>query len=304
MRNYAANNTRTCTALYAVLFCLLLPNLAGCSFVALGYRNSPTLLLAWLDRYFDFDSPQRHALKHAFSGVLSWHRRERLPLLADALDDLAQRVGSPLTLDDVNHITETVSAEYHLLAHRLAPSLAVLAEQLSAEQRAHLERAFERDQRRQTREYLTPSLAKLVRKREHWIEDSAEDWLGQLNATQSEWLTARLAEVPPDYSGWSAHRAQRQKALLTVLKTAAPGPGMTAWLAAYETSREPNYQAHIARMRAFFQQLVVDLVNNATPAQRKHLRERLEFYRDELREVAGGPSPSSLSAVIERPAQR
>jgi len=262
---------------------LLLCLLGGCSLLSISYRHAPLLLTTWVDSYFDLDRAQRKALKQALNEVHIWHRDTRLPGLARALEALAGAAMRPtVTPADLRPFSDTLRAEYHALSVRLAPAFAVLATGLDAAQREHLAQALARSREEQAEEYLAPSAASLAETRRDWVADLAEEWLGRLSRTQRDWLTARLAEMPPDYRAWSAHRAARQHALLDAVSGEAPGAAMAAWLMAYESSRSPDYQAHVERMRDFYERLTTDLVNGASAKQRAHLRARLLAYRDEL----------------------
>ncbi len=61
-----------------------------------------------------------------------------------------------------------------------------------------------------------------------------------------------------------------------------PGTAVAAWLMAYESSRSTDYQAHVERMRDFYETLTAALVNGASATQRAHLQARLLAYRDDL----------------------
>lgn len=274
---------RSAQGLRCTVVALLLCLLGGCSLLSLSYRHAPLLLTTWVDGYFDLDRAQRKALKQAMTEVHAWHRDTRLPGLARALEALAGAAMQPtVTPADLRPFSDTLRAEYHALSARLAPAFAVLAAELNAAQREHLAQALARSREEQAEEYLKPGAASLAATRLAWIEDLAEEWLGRLSTTQTDWLTTRLAEMPPDYRAWSAHRAARQHALLDAVSGKTPGAAMAAWLMAYESSRSPDYQAHVERMRDFYETLTTDLVNGASAEQRAHLHARLLAYRDDL----------------------
>jgi len=259
--------------------------------VSLGYQHAPTLLMWRAAEYFDLDSTQRASFRARLERVHAWHRAEQLGPLLRILEQAQRRLARPLVVDDGEWLMDTLLAHYRLVVGRIIDESAELLTTLGPAQITALEQRLAERAAAYAATWIDAPPEDVRRARYKRIRGHIEDWLGRLEPQQREWLRARLAEIPADYVGWHADRARRDAQFIALLRRVAgdtdappPHPAVRRWALDWHEERTAALRSHADEVRRAYVALGVELVNNATPAQRDHLRSKLADYTLALEE--------------------
>jgi len=281
----------------ALIACLLLVALAGCSSLRLGYQQGPTLARWWLDRQFDFDAEQKPRVHVAVDEFFSWHRRAELPPIADLLARVRGAVDG--RLDGARICGWETEAKQHANAafeHAL-PALADLALTLAPSQIDRFERRLAEAARDRRSEWLPPSPETRRRRATERAEDRAEELYGRLNADQRRWLGDAVAALPSGPERVLDDREAQNAALIATLRriqARRPDASQVAvalreqWQAAAE-SPDPVTRARRHAATEAQCALTAELHDRATPAQRRTAAQRLAGWEADARELAARP---------------
>ncbi len=281
-----------------IMGALLLLVLAGCSAVQTGYNNAPTLLYWWLDGYADFSDTQAAPVRESLVALQDWHRREELPAYAALLQRMRQDTGQDVTPEQVcGHMTQ-VRLHLQRLGAQVAEGLTRFAPTVQPAQLQHLQRQFEKHNRRWREEWLDGTPEELLQRRVKRVLERYEDFYGRLDPAQRALLRERLATSGFDPRlAWN-ERLRRQQDLLRVLQEHRTGERpahiKAEMLALVQRSLEPPDPV----MHAGFEQMLrescrtlAELHNSASTTQRRRLQERLQGYETDARTLAAQERP-------------
>jgi hypothetical protein len=272
--------------LFALLF-------AACSTIQLGYNHADTLLLHTLDRYVTLTDDQEHMVRQRVGALMAWHRATQLADYAAFLQNTRSHLDDGVTQAEALEFTEGLSARLSVLGERAAPDAAALALTLTPRQIEQVEHKLI-DDNVKARMDSARELKQAVDERAKKYAERSEFWLGRLNAQQMQIVRASLANRPVDSLYWIEARERRTQALVTLLRRVQaerPSEEIAAsWFRAYfrELARPANAEQR-ARADAFRREnaeLVVQLVNSASPQQRAHLDRRLSSFAAEFVQLA------------------
>ncbi len=273
-----------------IIGALLLLVLAGCSAVQTGYNNAPTLLYWWLDGYLDFDQEQSRSVRESLETLHAWHRREELPAYADLLKTLQQQAPGPVTPEQV--CTQVAQVRVHLqrLAEQSAEGLARLVPTLQTAQLRHLDRQYEKHNRKWREEWLDGTPTELLERRVERTLERYEDFYGSLDAAQKTLLRQRTAASSFDARLAWAERLRRQQDALRVLQEHRngdrPAHVKAEMLALVQRSLEPPDAGPRAQFEGMLQegcQTLAAVHNSTSETQRRRLVGRLQGYETALR---------------------
>ena len=280
-----------------LLCALLLPLVAGCSMVRLGYGQLDTLAGWRAQSYFDLDPAQRDSFNARFVRLHAWHRREQLPEYARFLADVRTRAERGLQAQDILWLIDGVKARYAVIAARAAPDAAELLAGLNPAQIEHLKREFEQDNRKFLRENRSNESVENRRQAQNRRTlKQLGDWVGPLSPEQEQRFTELLREIPLVDRLRHEDRLRRQKEFLALLESRdgdrkAFAARLRDWLVNWESSRPP------ALARAFDEswkkraEFYAAVDAQLTPAQRTHLVRRLGSYAEDFVALAAeGPT--------------
>jgi hypothetical protein len=280
-----------------LLCALLLPLLAGCSMVRLGYGQLDTLAGWRAQSYFDLDTAQRDSFGQRFARLHAWHRREQLPEYARFLAETRARAERGLQAEDILWLIDGIKSRYGVMAARAAPDAAELLAGLSPAQVEHLKREFEEDNRKFLREHRSNESAENRRQAQNRRTlKQLTEWFGTLSAEQEQRITELMRGLPLIDRLRHEDRLRRQKEFLALLETrngdrAAFSTRLRDWLVNWEQGRPPAlaraFEDSWIKRAAFY--AAVD--GMLTPAQRSHLLRRLQNYSEDFIALAGeGPA--------------
>lgn len=284
-------------ALYAraVVF-LLVCLLAGCSALRIGYANGDTFVYWWMNGYVDFTDDQKPWVKAHIDRLFAWHRNTQLPVYAQMLTQVQQRLQKDRTTQaEIVADIDTVKKRALLVMEKSLPELTDLALSLQPEQIAHLERKFNINNDKYRKEYLHGSIEDRQRLRYKKLMKHAEHWFGDFTSEQEAQIRAASDARPLNYELWMAERMRRQQEMIGMLKkirSERPSRDtVSAMLRQFMTRSIDNFT--YADNKAFFDgstagmaNTVAVIVNIATPAQRAHAIKRLQKLIDDCHQLS------------------
>lgn len=268
--------------------------LAACSQLQLGYNNADTLLAYTLDSYLDLDDEQERLARSSIAALHRWHRATQLPGYVQLLDDAQKRVAGAVSAADVLAFNAGMRRALAAIGEQAAPDLAALALTLKPAQVDRLAERLASDTSKARRELVRFAGAESLEQRVQRYVERTEDWFGTVTPAQRETIRAALVRRPEAQQQWVDERERRQHELVAVMariRAEQPPPATaTAWLREYFAElaepREAERRARLAAYRRENAELVAQLVNSATPAQREAIRARLRGYAEDFGALA------------------
>jgi hypothetical protein len=273
---------------------------AACSQLKLGYDNADLLLAYALDSYLDLDEAQERQARERIAALHRWHRSTQLPAYAQLLAGAQQKVGGTVTAADVRAFRTGIDRSMAALGEQAAPDLARLALTLKPAQVDRLAAKLASDTSKARRELVRFAGPESASQRVDRFVERAEEWFGSVTPAQREMIRAGLERQPGAQEAWMQERELRQRELVEVVTRirAEQPPAETAaqWLREYfarlAEPREPERRARVAQLREDNAELVAQLINAATPAQRAALARKLRGYAEDFVALAAPAAAS------------
>lgn len=276
----------------ALIIGLLAVGLTACSAVRWSYDNGPLLAQWWLDGWLDLDGPQTAEARSALEQWFAWHRATELPDHAELLGRWLVQIEGPVTPAQACEAFEDVRTRIDRGVAQLLPAAARLLPSISAEQWAHLARRQSERLAEARRDYAQPRREDRVAASLERTFERAEEYYGPLEPRQRELLAAAVAGSPFDAELWLRERVDRHDALVQTLRAAQPRDEAARLQALREVARRHLHPppGPYAEMQQRWQthgcETAARLHDTVTPAQRAHLRQRLEAWQEDLRALA------------------
>lgn len=276
-----------------------LGGLAGCSAVRLGYDQGPFLAHWWLDSRLAFTPEQSARTKDALAQWFAWHRATQLDDYAGWLARTRGESGSGVTPQQVCRWSDELRRRLDPLVERVLPTAAEVVVTLSPEQLGRLERRLEEDDAKRRKDFLQPQQAQRWEASTERTIERFESFYGTLEPAQRALVAASVRTSPFDPARWWDGRQASQAEMMATLRRLAgdrrPREQVVAelrqavqrrWLGA--PSDPSGYRERLALHQC---ELAAALHNTATPAQRRHLAEKLQGWESDLRALAArGPT--------------
>jgi hypothetical protein len=191
--------------------------LAGCSLIETTYNQSPFLLQWWLNRQFDLNSEQKHALKAELRGLQAWHRQQQLPQVNQSVLGLIALARQDISVDQTCGFQNEVWSSLMVLAQQATSRLAPLALMLKTEQITHLRKHFDEENLKWREEWLDGSEEDRLQRRFKRALDRVEDYYGHLDASQQKMLLEVLRRSPYNPQTAWQERLRRQADVVDTL---------------------------------------------------------------------------------------
>lgn len=262
------------------------------SMVGLGYGHADTLAAWQADQYFDLDGEQKELFRERFARLHDWHRYEQLPEYVGFFGGARQRLQTGLEPADVDGFVEGLRQRYRTLARRAAPDAADLLATLTPQQIEHLQRRWDKDNRKFAAEHkINGTVEERRRARVKRMVAQLKPWAGHLTGEQEAKIAA-LAEAMPDIDRMRLEdRIRRQREFVQLLAhrkgdRAEFTQRLTQWLVNWERGRDPEY-ARLSELS--WQQrnrIFVATAASLTPEQRQHALQRIQTHLGEFRRLA------------------
>lgn len=277
--------------------------LGGCS-LRFAYTQLDWLVPWYLRDYVTLDAGQRSTLDERLAARLDWHCRNHLADYALSLRQAQGLLARPrIEAAELAPYLERAEGWWRELLVELRPDARVLLAALQTAQVEELAQAFARREREARDEFLGGSVAEQHADRVTRMEQRLQRWFGRMTPAQRTRIAAWSRDLKPTTEAWLANRARWQAELLAALQlrgdAQAFGARLDALLAPQEARWSAGHRAAVAHNRALTLELLADLFNIATDAQRQHLVGEVAALAGQFESLACA-APARLSAVLGR----
>ncbi|PLU84277.1 MULTISPECIES: DUF6279 family lipoprotein [Pseudomonas] len=278
---------RLSKALLVAIGCALA--LAACSRIDLAYRNLDRLVPWSLGDYLAMNSEQKAMLDDRLREHLAWHCKIQLPGYLDWLDRVRGMVADDQVTDQaLQQRTREAREAIGRVAEEITPSATELLRGMSDAQVAEMREAFREDISERQKKYVDTPLDKQIARRTERMEKRLTPWFGELTAVQKQRVQAWSQALGDQNREWIANRAHWQQQLLLAMNQrndASFEPRLATLLQRKESLWTPEYRAAYQNTEQQARSLLVDLVHQSTPQQRRYLLERLSKVRTDFSEL-------------------
>lgn len=263
--------------------------LAACSRIDLAYRNLDRLVPWSLGDYLAMNSEQKALLDDRLREHLAWHCKTQLPGYLDWLDRIRGMVADDQVTDQaLQQRTGEAREAIGRVAEEITPSATELLRGMSDAQVAEMREAFREDISKRQKKYVDTPLAKQIARRTERMEKRLTPWFGELTAVQKQRVQAWSEALGDQNREWIANRAHWQQQLLLAMNQrndASFEPRLATLLQRKESLWTPEYRAAYQHTEQQARSLLVDLVQQSTPQQRRFLQEKLSKVRTDFSEL-------------------
>ena len=276
--------------------------LVSCTFTRFAYNQADTLSAWTVDEYFSLDGAQKDEFNKRFERLYTWHRYEQLPEYAQFMRTAHTRMQNGLSREDVLWFADGIRSRIRVLARKAAPDAAALLATVTPAQIEHLQKKWEKENRKYVRERkVTGTLEERQEAEAKRIIKNIEEWLAPLNGEQEQRVTALARELPQLERERYAERIRRQKEFLELLSyrqedrdrfTARVAEYMANW----ERGRSAEYQKQLDASWQKRAELFVAADRMLTTDQRRVALRRIETYADDFTQLARRSDSSRTAA--------
>ena len=271
-----------------------MPWLAGCSSLRLGYNQAPLLAYWWLDGYADFSPEQSPRVKDALADWLVWHRATQLADYAQALAKLGAMAVNPVTADQLCGQVDTWQQRAERAFERTVPAVAAQLRTLTVEQINLLERKQSVKRQELVDSHLQAKPAERQKAAFERLLGRAETLYGRLDEPQRKQLAAAQQALPLQAELWLAELRLRHAELARSLRqwqaeradATTVQVGLRRLAADINWSPQADYRAYAARLKQANCELMAQLHNSSTPAQRQRAIGKLKGWEVDLMALA------------------
>ena len=278
---------------------MLLP---GCSALRLGYGQLPTLAYWWLDGYVGFDAAQGRRVRDELRRWTDWHRSTQLQVYAAHLARVRAQAAGPVTGPQLCRLSEATRDLLDPAVERMLPAAAAIAATLGPAQIDSIDARY----RRRTDEMREDMLQRDPLERRKAAAQRAverfESFYGRLADEQRRLVEDGLGASPFDAPAWFAQREQRHREMLETMRAIAREalPAEQAQerlrrvVRRYDGRSPVGPPEQAAAIAAHNCELAARVHNSASPAQRRHLADKLASWEADLRALA---TPAAADAL-------
>jgi hypothetical protein len=266
--------------------------LGACSTTRLAYNQAPNVLYWWLDGFVDFQGTQSAQARQDIDAFLTWHRSTELPTYARQLQQWQALADQDISPAQVCAQFEAVRAAVQRASERGVEPLTRLAQQLSREQVAHLQRKHDKSNDAFEAEYLRGSPEQRMGRRVDKAMSRSEKLYGRLSPAQREMVQQGLQQSPWDPQKTQQERLRRQIDLLQTIQTLqspANGNPLEASRGYLNRILQTPTAGYNANSHALVQHGCAQfalLHNTTTAEQRANAVRVLKGYEDDMRALA------------------
>ena len=205
----------------------------------------------------------------------------QLPAYRLTLDELAARFADGLDAEDLAWLDRQVERHRRTLVDLVMPELARFLADLDEEQLARYAEASQ-EAIDEAAEQLEWSPRKRQTYRLETFVDRIEPWTGELSAAQHDGLARDVAGLADIRREWIGQRRARLREMTELLSRNPDQAEIEAFLRArwsdLDAAYSPGYVVQRRRLKQQVFEMLVRLDARLTPAQRRHVKERLEGY--------------------------
>jgi hypothetical protein len=281
--------------LYSLFLIALMAALAACSSLRLAYNNGDTLLYWWIDGYVDLTSEQKSVVKEDIDKLFHWHRKTQLNDYAQILQTAQRQLAAGATQADLQTDFDDIKKRTEALLLKATPELAELARSLQPDQIATLERKFAANNADFRKKNMRGDREAQQRFRFKKSMEQFELWFGSFTSEQEAAIRKASDARPLNNEIWLDERTRRQNNILAaVRKVQSEKLSQEATQTLIQGLIKDGFQRlESSDRKAFFDsyeaanlQLVLTVINLATPAQKAHAQRRMQGWIDDFRTLA------------------
>jgi hypothetical protein len=291
----------------AALAALLL--LPGCSALRLGYGQLPTLSFWWIDGYVGFDGAQTRRVREELRRWVEWHQQTQLGTYAAFLARVRGEATLPVTGAQVCRLNDAMRELLDPAIERALPAAAAIVATLTPQQLDKIDARY----RERTDEMREDMLQRDLQERRKAAVQRAvkrfETFYGRLDDEQRRLVDEGLTASPFDAQDWFGQRDRRHREMLeTLAAIAREGPAalpaqerLRVLVRRFDGRAPVGSPQQAAALAAYNCELTARLHNTTTPAQRRHLTDKLAGWESDLRALAAqvtmpGPRDAAFTA--------
>ncbi len=271
-----------------LLLCLCLA-LAGCSRTAFVYNRLDFLLPWYIQGYADLNGEQEAYLDELLAPLLAWHRSRELPCYVLLLDDLEAALGEQtLSGEDIAARVTRLEEAWSRLETRGLDRLLALGSQLSDAQIEEFLAELDSRHEALEEEYLPRDDDEFFADSYDAMLDTAEDYMGRLQASQREALMTGSRKLKRVDALWLAERAVFLQRLEALLESRKPGwqQGVRDLIASRAESVSAEYAKALDYNIDILQGLAAEVLNTRSERQDTHLRNRFAQLKNDFSKLA------------------
>ncbi len=284
---------------------LVLALLAGCSAFKLGYRQGPALAHWWLDGYLEFDNPQSQRVKEELRRWFDWHQATQLQPYANHLARARSEAQQAVTADQVCRWTDSTRELVVPAIERVLPAAAEVALTLTPAQLKSLDSRFAKKTAEMREEMLQPDPVERQRAALERTLKRFEGFYGTLTEVQKRLVEEGLKRSPFDVQLWFQLRERRHQEMMDSLRSIQrdkPAPAqvqerLNQMVRRFDGRSPMAGGQQAAVLSAYNCELTAQIHNSASPAQRRHLADKLRGWEVDLRALAAQPQ-AALAATV------
>ena len=291
MKNFNTQDSAVFRIRHLFLVALMLV-MAGCSSIKLSYNHGDTLLYWWLNAYVDLDTDQKGWVKQDIDHFFQWHRKTQLKEYQQVLGNAQKQLQGAVTQQMLMSDYDDIRARTQTMLQKAAPELADLARSLKPEQIAQMEKKFNANNDEYRKKFVRVDTAKRQKLRYDKAMEQFELWFGSFSSEQKAVIRKASDARPLDNEIWLDERARRQKNVLNLVqKVQHEKLSKEATVVQVQNLIKESFERmNNAERKPFFDaynngtaQMVLTVINMATPAQKAHAQQRLQGWIDDLR---------------------
>lgn len=264
---------------------LLLP--VSCSRIELAANWADTYIVNHIDKYFEVSSMQSQFIKKAVKDDVDAIRKKIFPNVADELERFQKKIESntPIAYQDIDQSQLELKKIFYDTVAIFEPNAQVFVKKLTSQQLDIFKSAFDKKTKEMESDLENPAEAK--KKRFNRIKDQFQSWVGTLNNEQLFIIQQFTADNLPPLKEQLKNRDRLSKEFLDSFKNdESRNKFVTQLFTNYESMRDPEYAkaSNVYQKKVF--ELIVVMLNQLTPEQKKHLIDTLKDRAEQVRETA------------------
>jgi hypothetical protein len=261
---------------------------AACSVSRLAYLNAPPLALWYLGGYVDMTDAQKTLVRDRLGHAMTWHRQAELPQYQRALEHLATKTESRISVEDARTTYKQARDYYDRAIDHLVPDLADFLLTLDASQLERMENKFSDDNKKIMKELKGSAEERRVKRAKKYI-DQFEEYTGRLDTHQREIILNLTRNLPDLTEDRLEDRRYRQREVLELIKSKPSRDQLVAKLRKLlvdtESWRRAEYKQKLRVRDERLFEVVAELSATLTPEQRGHLQKKVRTYVKDISSI-------------------
>lgn len=271
-----------------IVFCAVF--LSACS-NKMAYNFLGFITDWYIGKYVSLDREQKNYVDETMREFHRWHRETQLPLYANYIQSVLDRLEKePIDGNWIHRETDKVQLLLDNSFYYLKPHIVQLMSTFSDEQAEELLKNLAKKREKYKRKNIDISAEKLHKQRIEEVIDSIDPYFGRLTQEQKARINQWAEQIKP----YEALTLTQQKTWALEVEQALDVRHDKLQLAKeletvmfYRTDDwDPKLEEILDHNQEVSYALIADLINSQNEKQREKLRDKLEGYRNDCKELA------------------